>query len=186
MPKNADPLCRRSEIAADHVAGSRSGAERRHSRVGAKIRGTRCRQPAVLSPSLPVRDVSRLFSGRHALLAVAGYHEVLLHKADGSGVVARLVGRRRSASSRSSSRRTASCLAATGGVPAHDRARCRSGDVGKRKLKALRAGDVRQRSTASSWSRDGSKLVAFGCADNSRASDRREERQGGSLPGSPQ
>ncbi len=42
--------------------------------------------------ALPPVIPSLAFSPDGQLLAVAGYHEVLLHKADGSGLVARLVG----------------------------------------------------------------------------------------------
>ncbi len=41
---------------------------------------------------LPPVITSVAFSPDGTLLAVAGYHEVLLHKADGSGLVGRLVG----------------------------------------------------------------------------------------------
>ena len=57
------------------------------------------------------------FSPCGKLLAVAGYHEVLLHKADGSGLVARLVGvseRIESVSFSPDGKR----LAVTGGLPA--------------------------------------------------------------------
>src|SRR5437660_1172515 len=43
--------------------------------------------PAKKDDKLPVA-----FSTDGTLLAVTGYHEVLLHKADGSGLVARLIG----------------------------------------------------------------------------------------------
>ena len=48
------------------------------------------------------------FSPNGKLLAVTGYHEVLLHKADGCGLVGRLVGLSETACSRWPSRRTAS------------------------------------------------------------------------------
>ena len=74
---------------------------------------------------LPPVIASLAYSPDGKLLAVAGYHEVLLHKADGSGLVGRLVGCR-SACNRSPSVRTASSWP----WPAARRrcsAKCRSG-----------------------------------------------------------
>ncbi len=67
--------------------------------------------------SLPPVITSLDFSSDGTLLAVAGYHEVLLHKADGSGLIARLVGvseRIESVAFSPDSKR----LAVTGGLPA--------------------------------------------------------------------
>jgi WD40 repeat protein/mono/diheme cytochrome c family protein len=104
------------------------------------------------------------------LLAVAGFHEVLLHKAEGAGsgdprttLVARLVGMaERIESVRFSPDGTK--LAATGGRPA------RSGEVqiwGVAEKKLLVSVPVTNDSVfGASWSRDGKK-VAFGCTDKS-------------------
>ena len=96
------------------------------------------------------------------LLAVAGFHEVLLQKADGQGLKTRLVG----LSERIQSVRFSpdgKWLAAAGGDPA------RLGEVqiwdvanGKLKVSAPVGWDTLY---GLSWSPD-SKLVAFGCADN--------------------
>ena len=96
------------------------------------------------------------------LLAVAGRHEVLLHKADGTGLVARLIGiseRIQSVSFSLNGKR----LAVSGGDP------CLFGeiqvwDVARHKLKlstVLTADTL----YGVSWSPDGSR-IAFGCADN--------------------
>lgn len=96
-------------------------------------------------------------------IAVAGYHEVLLHKADGSGIEARLVGlAERIQSVRFSPDGTK--LAVAGGSPGR-MGEIQVWDVAKRKL------DVSTSVTfdtlyGASWSPD-SKLIAFGGADNS-------------------
>jgi len=102
------------------------------------------------------------FSPDGQLLAIAGFHEVLLAKADGSEVVARLIG----VSERIESVRFSpdgKRLLVTGGLP------CRMGEV--------QVWDVEQRQLimsvpvgydtiyGGSWSPD-AKLIAFGCPDN--------------------
>ncbi|MBM4090504.1 MAG: DUF1553 domain-containing protein [Planctomycetes bacterium] len=96
------------------------------------------------------------------LLAVAGFHEVLLHKTDGSGLVARLVGmseRIEAVRFSPDGRR----LAGVGGLP------CRTGevqvwDVAKREL-LLSAPFTADTLYGGSWSPDG-ELIALGAADN--------------------
>ena len=108
------------------------------------------------------------------LLAVAGYHEVLLHKADGTGLVARLVGlAERIESVRFSP--DGKKLAVTGGRPG------RSGevqiwDVAEKKL-VLSVPVTYDSLFGVSWSPDG-KRVAFGCTDKSvRAIDAKTGEQ---------
>ncbi|RMG40138.1 MAG: DUF1553 domain-containing protein [Planctomycetota bacterium] len=111
--------------------------------------------------SLPPVITSIDYSPDGRWLAVAGFHEVLLHKADGSGLVARLVG----LSERIESVRFSpdgKYLAVSGGQP------CRMGeiqiwDVAKRSLK-LSVPVTYDTLYGVNWSPDG-KLVSFGCAD---------------------
>jgi WD40 repeat protein len=98
-----------------------------------------------------------------ALLAIAGYHEVLLHKADGSGLVARLVGMsERIESVRFSPDGTK--LAVTGGRPGR-LGEVQIWDVAARTL--LVSIPVTHDSVfGASWSTDG-KRIAFGGTDKS-------------------
>ena len=101
------------------------------------------------------------FSPDGQTLAVAGFHEVLLHKADGSGVAQRLVG----LSERIESVRFSpdgKRLAVTGGLP------CRMGELQIWNVEShtleLSIPITYDTVYGASWSPDGA-LVAIGCAD---------------------
>jgi WD40 repeat protein len=108
------------------------------------------------------------------LLAVTGYHEVLLHKADGSGLVARLIGVSERVQSVAFSP-DGKWLAVTGGNPGRF-GEVQIWNVEKRALK-LSVPITFDTIYGGSWSHD-SKLIAFGCADNSlRAIDAETGKQ---------
>ena len=102
------------------------------------------------------------FSPDGKLLAVSGYHEVLLHKADGGGLVARLVGQAERVQSLAFSP-DGKLLAVAGGSPGRF-GEIQVWDVGDRKLKQS-VSTTFDTLYGVSWSHDGAKL-AFGCADN--------------------
>jgi len=102
------------------------------------------------------------YSPKGDLIAVSGYHEVLLHKADGSGLAARLVGQ----SERIESARFSpdgKSIAVTGGSPGRF-GELQIWDVEKREMKfSLMIGY--DTCYGASWSPNG-KMVAIGCPDN--------------------
>ena len=123
------------------------------------------RQPVVTSMA---------FSPDGSMIAVAGFHEVLLLSADGSQRIGRLVGM----SQRITSVRFSpdgSRLAVTGGLPAR-MGEVQIWDVGKQEL--IVSTPVSYDTVyGASWSPDG-KTVAFGCADNTvRAIDAKTGKQ---------
>ncbi|HXG09492.1 MAG TPA: c-type cytochrome domain-containing protein [Gemmataceae bacterium] len=108
------------------------------------------------------------------LLAVGGYHEVLLYRADGSELVARLVGEAERIQSVAFSP-DGKLLAVAGGSPGRF-GEVQVWDVAARKLK-LSVPVTYDTVYGVSWSPDGSK-IAFGCADNSlRAIDAENGKQ---------
>ncbi len=114
------------------------------------------------------------FSPDGSLLAVAGFHEVLLWKSDGSAPVARLVGLSERIQSVKFSP-DGKKLAAAGGRPAQ-MGEVQIWDVEKRKL-LLSAPQGFDTVYGASWSPDG-KLVSFGCTDKAvRAIDAETGKQ---------
>ena len=111
---------------------------------------------------LPPVITSLDFSPDGKLLAVPGFHEVVLHKADGSGMVARLIGlseRIESVTFSPDGKR----LAVTGGLPAR-MGEVQIWDVKTHKL-ILSVPVTFDTVFGGSWSPDGT-MVAFGCTDN--------------------
>ena len=114
------------------------------------------------------------FSPDGSLLAVAGFHEVLLWKADGSELTGRLVGLSERIESLAFSP-DGKKLAVTGGRPAR-MGEVQVWDVAKRKL-TLSVPVTFDTVYGASWSPDGTK-IAFGCADNTtRAVDAKTGEQ---------
>lgn len=123
---------------------------------------------------LPPVVTSIAYSPASDLIAVAGYHEILLHKADGSALVARLVGlseRIQAVAFSPDGKR----IAAAGGSPGRF-GEIQVWDVTSKKLK-LAVTVTADTLYGVSWSPDGTK-IAFGGADNNlRAIDAETGKQ---------
>ena len=115
--------------------------------------------PEYLAP--PVLKAVK-FSPSGDALAVAGYHEVLLHKPDGSGLIARLVGQSERIEAIAFSP-DGTMLAACGGSPGRF-GEVQIWDIAKRELKLSKMVGY-DTIYGVSWSPNG-KLVGFGCPDN--------------------
>jgi WD40 repeat protein/mono/diheme cytochrome c family protein len=123
---------------------------------------------------LPPVVTSLEYSPDGSLLAVSGYHEVLLHKADGSGVVARLVGLAERVQAVAFAPDGKS-LAVAGGSPGRF-GEVQVWDVGSKKLKYSVAVTF-DTLNGVSWSPDGSKIAFGGNDNNLRAIDAANGKQ---------
>lgn len=156
MPPKDDPL-HESEIAlikrwiAEGAVDDTP--ENAHQRYDMKNPPVYARPPLVTSMD---------YSPDGSLLAVAGFHEVLLHKSDGSGLVARLVGLSERIESVSFSP-DGTMLAVTGGLPGR-MGEVQIWDVAKKELK-ISVPVTYDTVYGASWSPD-NKVVSFGCGDN--------------------
>jgi WD40 repeat protein len=156
MPLNADPLSpQQVELLTRWIA------------EGAKDDTPEAAQDKVTAENPPVYEsppviTSLAYSPDGQLLAVSGFHEILLHRADGSGLVGRLVGRAPRIESICFSP-DGKLLAAVGGAPSLF-GEVQIWDVETKKLaQALSIGF--DTLFGASFSDDG-KLLAFGAADN--------------------
>ncbi len=157
MPKDHEPL---SKAQADLIRRWVLEGAPDDTPEAARDRFDAGRPPSYAKP--PVLT-SLAYSADGALLAVPGYHEVILHRADGSGIAARLVGLSERIESVAFSP-DGKLLAAAGGSPVQ-MGELQVWEVEARKLKlSLPLGYDTIR--GASWSPDGA-LVAFGCADSS-------------------
>lgn len=156
MPLNAEPL--KPEQVALIAKWIEQGAAD-DTPASARDDITPANPPVYQSP--PV-ITSLAYSPDSQQIAVTGYHEILIHKADGSGLVNRLVGR----SHMITSIRYAphgQFLAATGGAPALF-GELQIWDVAKAEL--LRAATISFDTLFGVSISDDSQLVAFGSFDN--------------------
>jgi WD40 repeat protein/mono/diheme cytochrome c family protein len=102
------------------------------------------------------------YSPDGSMIAVAGYHEVLIHKADSSGIVSRLVGLAERIQKLAWSP-DGKKIALTGGSPAR-MGEIQIWDVAGKKLELSKSLTF-DTLYGASWSPDG-KYLAFGCGDN--------------------
>ncbi|MFT6863149.1 MAG: WD40 repeat protein [Akkermansiaceae bacterium] len=168
MPKKEDPLHEleialiRQWITAGAIDDTPENARQRYD------------QDHLPVYSKPPIVTSLDYSPDGSLLAISGFHEVILQKADGSGPVARLVGlSERIESVRFSPDGTK--LAVTGGLPGR-MGEVQVWDVAKKEL-ILSAPVTFDTIYGAAWSPDGTK-ISFGCADNTvRAIDAKSGKQ---------
>ena len=168
MPKGKPPLA--SEDIALITQWISEGAVD-DTPANAKVRYTAENPPIYTRP--PV-IASMDFSPDGKWLAIAGFHEVLLHRADGSGLEARLIGLSERIESVSFSP-DGTKLAVTGGLPAR-MGEVQVWDVAKRKLD-LSVPVTYDTVYGISWSPEGDR-IAFGCSDSTvRAIDAKTGEQ---------
>ena len=156
MPQKADPL-HESQVALIKrwiTEGSKDDTP-----ASAKAEYSMEKPPVyVTAPLITSMD----YSPDGKLIAVAGYHEAIIHKADGSGIAARLVGLSERVNKVAFSP-DGKKLAIAGGSPAR-MGELQVWDIEKKKLE-LSVPMTFDTLYGASWSPDG-KFIAFGCADN--------------------
>ena len=157
MPKGRPPL---TQVQIDKVAAWIQQGAKDDTPASAKAVAVDAEHPPVYRAAPVVTSIA--FSPDGQLLAVTGYHEIVLHKADGSGIVGRLVGMSERVQDLEFSP-NGKQLAATGGDPGRF-GEVQIWDVEKRKL-TLSTPLTFDTLYGVSWSPDGS-MIAVGCADN--------------------
>jgi mono/diheme cytochrome c family protein len=168
MPKGKDPLSAADiELIKKWIAaGAKNDTPKTQERI------VDAEHPPIYTLSPDLSCVT--FSPDGKLLAVSGYHEVLLHKGDGAELVGRLIGESERIESIAFSP-NGKLLAVAGGSPGRF-GEIQVWDVAKRKLR-LSVSVTYDTVYGVSWSHDGDKL-AIGCADNTvRAIDAQSGKQ---------
>jgi len=168
MPKNKDPL---SKDDVEKITKWIAQGAKDDTPPAARVIVDAAHPPEYLLP--PV--ISSLdYSPDGTLLAVSGHHEILLHKADGSELVGRLIGLAERIQSVAFSP-DGKWLAMAGGSPGRF-GEVQIWDVNDKTLKTS-AAVTYDTLYGVSWSHD-STLVAFGCTDNTlRAIDAHNGKQ---------
>lgn len=169
MPRGKDPLSDREVKIIEKwiTQGAKDDTP-----ASAKLAAVDADHPPVYEQPPVINGLA--FSKDGDLLAVTGYHEVLLHKADGTELIARLIGASERLQSLAFSP-DGKWLAVTGGNPGRF-GEIQIWNVEKKKLK-LSVPITYDTIYGASWSPD-SKFIAFGCADNSlRAIDAETGKQ---------
>jgi mono/diheme cytochrome c family protein len=157
MPKGKPPL---SQVEIDVIRNWIEAGAEDDTPASAAVRYDQ-EHPPVYDAQPIITSID--FSRDGQFLAVSGYHEVLLHHADGSGLAARFVGMSERIESVAFSP-DGKWLAVSGGLPGR-MGEIQIWDVTARELK-LSVPITFDSLYGASWSPD-SKLVAFGCTDNS-------------------
>ena len=158
MPRNKDPLADR-DVALIKKWIEQGATDDTPASARAELVDMEHPPVYASAPVIP----ALAYSPDSMLLAVAGHHEVLLHKADGTGLVGRLVGQAERIQSLAFSP-DGKLLAVSGGSPGLF-GEIQIWNVALKRLK-LSLPITFDTVYGVSWSHDGTK-VAFGCADNS-------------------
>jgi WD40 repeat protein/mono/diheme cytochrome c family protein len=156
MPQKADPL-HESQVAL--ITRWIAEGAKDDTPASAKAQWDMEHPPVYVTPPA-ITSID--YSPDGQFIAVAGYHEVLVHKADGSGIAARLVGLAERIQKVAWSP-DGKKIAVSGGSPAR-MGELQVWDVEKKKLE-LSKSETFDTIYGASWSPDG-KQIAFGASDN--------------------